>query len=525
MGIIPEYQRRQLASSLVGTPGIDRSGQMIAESVSQAVGNVTNSLMGLAAQRQEAKDLAFAQKTLLDFDLRAEETEKTHKQGFAEFRGDPMEPVKVLRSSLESNANSVIESMPSGGARSLVERNIWSSVKQRVEQSVNYYDGKDSIDMLKQKMSNTATNKDLTMDAKKLFLQEYLRQGEQVYAVQGKILGPENKVKLQEYMRSELPKSYIVAAIDDNPAEAITALKSGWFDKILTPEERAKYKNDAVSALAAQKEKTEILNLATNISQNNTMFQKYVNNTLTYEDIQAMPDKLAADKLNQMRLKAKPYNIAEKQAKYMDLYGEVMSPKMVKGEGEKAKYKAPFNEALNLQRRIIDAVNEGELDAEQGSSLLKKFNIPNVKKINEFKLFPDNSTFGRAYDFVKKEGAKNKLAPSIQTKALVNFDREMEKLGENPPADLADALRKAYVDAVRVSRPELVQMQGTPNRILNPDRTSIKVSTGKTDVKNPVRIPPKNMKVGAGVGDVQFNENQKAWYKKEEDGSWALLKN
>ena len=67
MGSIPRYQREKLASSVVGTPGVDASGQQVGQSVADSFENVTNTLFKIASERQAIVNEAEATKKFIDY--------------------------------------------------------------------------------------------------------------------------------------------------------------------------------------------------------------------------------------------------------------------------------------------------------------------------------------------------------------------------------------------------------------------------------------------------------------------------
>ena len=67
MGSIPRYQREKLASSVVGTPGVDTSGQQIGQDAAQALGQVSNTLYKVASERQAIVNEAEATRKFIDY--------------------------------------------------------------------------------------------------------------------------------------------------------------------------------------------------------------------------------------------------------------------------------------------------------------------------------------------------------------------------------------------------------------------------------------------------------------------------
>ena len=76
---IPQVYREKIASSVVGTPGVDTSGQAIGEAVAQPA-------FELAINRQQNLDMAETNRLSLDYKLRAMDTLEKLKTSYA---GEP----------------------------------------------------------------------------------------------------------------------------------------------------------------------------------------------------------------------------------------------------------------------------------------------------------------------------------------------------------------------------------------------------------------------------------------------------
>lgn len=480
MAIIPEYQRQRLASSAVGTAGVDTSGQQMAKSIAGATSQVADAGISLAVKRQEAKDAAYAQKTLIQKDLEYDVKWREHRAANSQFRGDPTERVDAFRSMLEDDYQSTIDSMPAGNARTLVESNLMGIIGKKLNQEsayaeqnqgvLAYQDGIESVDLLKQKMSLVASEGNFALSDKKVMMAEYLRQGEKVVEVQSAVLAAPELAKLEKYMREELPKSYLATAIDTNPQEALGAIDGKWFDKLIPAEDRAAFRKNALSSFEKQKEVADLNYLAENVNSNKDAYEKYLDGTLTYNDVRAIPDARFAEKLNALRLKAKPFTASDKFNKYMDLYGQYTE--LVKGIGNDAKARQPLDKMIQFQNQVIDAIGEGEMDGESGRSLMKNLAIATGKKIkstegwgSDFKKMSE--PYQMAYNTIRSEARKAKFPTSTQAGMLLEFDRQLAMAGPDPtPQRVNEAIRTAMTETLHRTNPSFVWANKDTTRVL-----------------------------------------------------------
>lgn len=68
MGRINRYQQNKLASSIVGTPGVDTSGQMLGQSISQTAGSLANTVFQVESAKQEIVNASETLKHTSQFD-------------------------------------------------------------------------------------------------------------------------------------------------------------------------------------------------------------------------------------------------------------------------------------------------------------------------------------------------------------------------------------------------------------------------------------------------------------------------
>lgn len=255
MGVIPEFQRQRLASSVVGTAGVDTSGAKIGESIAGAAESIQKPVMNLAVQRQESKDAALANNTLIGFDMALNKAYSEHQSEYQSFQGDKMDRVKAFQTKSEELFKSTLDATPSAAARDLVEKHGFAVQKTYIDREMEsadknqaalaYTNTMNSVDLLGQKAEMIGKDAGLTLPQKLARTQELLNQGQTTYAAAYSLLSPENRTKLEKGIPETISKSLLYANFDSNPDDTKKMLASGLFDKFLSTEDRTKLQKQA----------------------------------------------------------------------------------------------------------------------------------------------------------------------------------------------------------------------------------------------------------------------------------------
>lgn len=99
-GSIPQITRERLASSVVGTPGVDTSGQKIGESLASAATDVGTAIGQYAIEKQTQYDQAEANRLVLSNNMAAIDSMETAKKTYAD---DPEKAGPALMEQLKTN--------------------------------------------------------------------------------------------------------------------------------------------------------------------------------------------------------------------------------------------------------------------------------------------------------------------------------------------------------------------------------------------------------------------------------------
>lgn len=498
MPTIPKFEQQKLASSLVGTPGVDTSGQMIAD----AVGGVAQTGMQVfgkkAIEKKQIQDTALANKTLVDFDVALEQAYVEHQKSY---KGDPIGKTQFLKDNAQRLLQQFADPIESSEVRGAVERMGYSRIGEKVTNEVKWADQQSTQNTID---ATTTANDTLANEAYIAGLNnngtravEVLQSAEQNIAAAKLVLGEKDSQKL----RKNVAQGYVSGLMEQHPEELKAALDRGDFKKIFDPEEVRKLKGDAVEQVKKARETAETNYFAAHIAEYPQQWERLKANTITYAEIEQIDDPIIAKEMKEIWLKGQPYTPEDKRDRYMNLYGETLE--LVKGTGTGAYTKGSLQQVIKLQAKIVAAAREGSINADDASSLLKKFAVPTQKKLQHagdwFGLASGLSEpYKRAYDGVRADAKRYNLTPSTQASILVQFDQELEKLGVDKPtnADTDAAYQTAYKEIIRKVNPNLLKASDVTNAVGNKKDGVQPIysgpSTAKADrsIKPPVVVAP-----------------------------------
>lgn len=477
MAIIPRFERQKLASSIVGTPGIDTSGAQIAESVAGVANKGLQVLGQQAIQKHEIQKAAEANKTLVDVDV---ELEKAYIQHQKDYKTNPKDKTQFFKDNAERILQTFADGTEDPEVRSTVERIGYGRIGEKVTNEIQWADKQATQNTID---TATTANETLANEAYIAGINNNVSRALDVFTLAEDNIAASKLAlgeKDSEQFRKNVQQGYISGLMEQHPAELKAALDRGDFKKVLTPEETRKLKDDAVAAVKGMKEKQDMNYFVGNISQNQQSYEKYIAGTLTYAETQQIPDEKFGNTLNELRIKGIPFSAAEQFAEGMDLYGEVM---------DVAKGKSTLEQVVKLQSKILSKVQQNQVSREAASSMLKQLVKPASSKLDHADDFYGffnkmSAPYKRAYNGVREDAKRHNLSPSTQLSVLVEFDQELAKLNEENPnsAQVDQAYDTAYKNVIRKTNPSLLKSTEVTNAVGNKQIGVTPIYTGSTKV-------------------------------------------
>lgn len=249
MGNIPEFTRRRLASSVVGTPGIDSSGQNAANAIAQSAGNVGSTFGQLAVEQAVAKDKAVAFDKQIGYEGALEEVHAQHVKDYAAFDGDPVTRAEAFRSKAAELRDATAEAMPSDRARTDFLESSGTYMNSKFKEELKLASdnqvaiGADRLTSANNKIANSVyglfSNPDVSYDQKiKTLAGADARRRENVRNA-GPILGAKEALKFDSDSSKSLVNAAASGFLDKDPLGGLKFMKEPEVKDILGAKEHA----------------------------------------------------------------------------------------------------------------------------------------------------------------------------------------------------------------------------------------------------------------------------------------------
>lgn len=260
---IPRYQQRELASSVVGTPGVDTSGAKLAEVAGGVADSALKTFGEMAIKRQEAANVAAANKSLIDFDLVLEGAQLEHEKNFAGYRGAPTERMRAFKDRAFTLLDEHLTGIDSTPVRQTVQRLGQTYIQQRIAREVQTASQQQAVNAFDDVVSSANT---LSIEARKAGrsndlarFDELFRQADGVRVAAGAVLSPEQQQKLGTDVPKSLATGYLFGLNETDPGKAAEILESDRFKRIFSPDEVKTLIQNAYDAQSQKEKRAEDL--------------------------------------------------------------------------------------------------------------------------------------------------------------------------------------------------------------------------------------------------------------------------
>lgn len=513
MARIAKFQQRKLASSLVGTPGVDTSGQQVFNALARTAGTATTVFGQLLTKRQRVKDDALTNKAIIDLDLAQEELLRDHQREFAEFRDDPRERVKIFQDKSRKLFREATDRIPSRNAKQnfslLGERVLGAKLSREAkEASANqgilaFNDTVDSVNQLALEAAQLGLDVTLSLAEKRNRLLTLVQLGGSTVAIAKDILSPENHRKLQEDTPEAILRGAIATLTTNNPQELLFLLKDENVQKQFTAEEIAKFTNDAVRNLKTGEERRDLDTLFNSFTEGTELLDRFKRKdpTLLAELENAEPSAfIEAFKEYVINRPVDPVVSAARQAGLLTALTELG---IKKKKNKKKTMKASLDDAMDFIVDATKAAQDGEITEGQFNKHLSGVFGPFFDKIKKersggvssvFNLDPTVFAFNIAKDWFRRNNIDDDKDGIISV--MEDFDFLLTQQGEVTKASMSKAMTTAIRNLMVSRDPRLGLLQGTPNIIIKEDRDILQGVPGDADT------PPIAGQAIAGPGVV-----------------------
>lgn len=526
MAKIPEYQQRQLESSVVGVPSLDTSGKRVAEGFTQLGETGMNVFGRKMIERQQALDAVEANKQATDYEVELEKTFQAHQQNNA---SDPVGKTDLFKAQAEQLLAERVKNTKGKAAQQSVavigQRILGNKLAQEGKWALEQQSSNAVIDVGETlgKRAESAYQFGLDGDVQQAL--EAFHTHEKVLIASKAAISPESYAKLQKAAPETLAKAAVNGMLASHPEkvnEFLKALPAG----TLEPEQVAKYKEEAKSAILNIQKTREFEYLTQTVAQKNPeLFDRYLNADPTLlGDLENYPDKKTAGIMREIILKQNPITADVKAERTLELYADYAQLGAIKRDGKVVSVKADMESVLKFQADVMKAVKNGEISAKTGATFIKDLSAPLAKKIAEKtgKSFgemvgfsqPDDMQVGvRAInDWVSKQ--KNIANPNgTKVEMLQRFVSRMNTEKPKNREEVSKLIKSIQVEQAQLDHPEIAGMDVPPAAHYGSSGVLAPVAPGsKAPTSAKVKAPYKRM----------YSASTKKYYRVFPDGKKEL---
>ena len=498
---IPQITRDKIASSVVGTPGVDTSGMAIGQSIAKGADEVAQPIWEYAINRQQNLDLAETNRLTLDYKLKAMDTLEKLKTTYA---GEPEKVGPVFEQYLKSNLKDTTKlasnprvALSVGTGR---DTSFFDGILIRQQQAWAYKQRNDlnykSIidqgnDVIAQAESMARSN--APYFEKMNYFKPLASAVGTLVAGAGGVVSPKGQSVLEAKM---LPTLYTRVAYgmmeSGNPAQAVALSEDKEVQKAFedNPKELDTLHKLAMGRVEGMAKEQEWHTLITPLIDSPKLFADISSGKTDWTTLQSMPDSFLKTQLENLALKSSPENVAEK--------AEVASQFFADIHDMGSKYKrtpadTTVSNLLKLQDESLHALNEGFITKQTFQTIQNTLAIPlrdAVLKIHDPETLKKVHASGGLMSLFggKKEAPDEAVDKYVGGYNTINSMLKMQ--GKDKDWQYKSDVIKKYIDMWNSAKPEDRDSQGRP---YNPQSMAYKAMGMGVGDSYPTRYGPRKI--------------------------------
>lgn len=445
---IPKYNREQLASSVVGTPGVDTSAANIFNSVADTADTFSKIAADAAAERKSRIDKAEALKLASDYEI---ESYKIFEQHTKENAAAPTESTKVLRERLETRMSEISQGITSPGVKDYFTSSAINTVEKNVFRGFDWEKTQEAANAQSNAMKTIENRADEAnfagRDGDFNKFAELMAGVPAITEVTKGILSAEKQREMESLAPKAIVTDYIYGALDANPALIAKQIKDGSLDyfvdaegntqRLLSPEDKKKYLDIAKERVVKLSDEAEANFLIETMAEQDRLAELASKKALTQADIESIPDKDAQAVFQKLYQKSNPMSDVQKSQIAQKLNTEFFEmTKRFVTDKQPIEDKVKLRHLLNFRNRVYE--NFDALSTDQQNQFIKKL-LPAIDKQLSKKAHWFSSELG---DYGKGFNEINAWVDKIPTGSRIG-DVEV---GEQTRNSLKNSVFTAYVE-------------------------------------------------------------------------------
>ena len=476
MARIPKFQQKRLASSVVGTPGVDRSQEQAFGAVSQAAGSAANVFGQLAAKRQKAKDDTLVNKAIIDLDIQQEGLLREHQRENSDFAGEPEVRVQAFQDKSRKLFRKAVDGIPSRNARQrfsiLGEQIVGAKLSREAKEA-------DEINQLALEAAQLGLDIGLSLEEKRNRLLTMVQLANTTVTDSKNVLSPENHTRLKESAPEAILRGAISTLVKNNPQELLVLLNDDNVKKQFTPEELAGFKENAIKNLRIAEDRRELDQLFSAFDEGTEFLDKFKQNDPTIlaqlQNSEGSPF-LRAFSEYLINEPVDPIALAVREAGLLDRKAD-LDIKKKKKKSKKKTMKASLEDGMDFLVDATKAAQDGEITKAQYRKHLTDVLGPFYDKMKRergggitslFDIMPSTFALNIAKDWFRRNNLQDDNDGLVTV--MEDFESILAKEGPVTRASMSKSIGTALRNLMVKRDPRLGLLQGTPNSVIDDNR-------------------------------------------------------
>lgn len=408
---IPQLYREKLASSVVGTPGVDVSGQMTGEFVARGAEETAAPIWGITehqqAQRDEAEYNALMVQHKLNLGAAAEDIK-------VKFASNPDAAGPAMQQAIKDSNSSIVQMTNNPRVKLLAQKGdpfmeTWTLKETYQWASQQEYNNiikgaKTVMDAAGQKLATIGANQGLSVSDMK----EQMKPEISILASTVAAIRASKHPELADGFEAAGMKSYYKQLLDNTmeyqPAKAVQLATDPEVTKYFTADEVKKYQNDALSAVKSFPVKMQTRLVQEDLAAHPQLINDVLNGKATYADVDVWQ-------------KTHDYGLHDETCKWLKDITMNVAPEGASADRDRLRATF-FDDARSIGFKIIN----GSVKLSEKEGVDKAIASQDIKNLYKFQ---DEILSATARGIISKEEAKtytDALYNPLVAKTMQNHD-------------------------------------------------------------------------------------------------------
>lgn len=381
---IPQITRDRLASSVVGTPGIDTSSQQTSIALAGAAKDVVEPLANFAIARQQALDTTEANRLFTDYKMN---TVNSFEKIKIDYANNPEAAGPAFIETMQDHLAATTKSASNPRVGLLVGRGDpyfdGIMVRQQQQWALAQREGLDKAAIIDQGNNLADTAQNIGADpntpyvVKKQNLLPLFSAAGNLSAGAFAAAHPASAAELQNRIGPTIMTRAIYGMMQSNPAQAVQFTQEPEVQKAFesNPKELETLHNASIDRLKGLAGQEKWNSIAQPLVDSPDVVRDVANGKVSWADLDQMPQTELVNQLKKMSLETSPKSIGEQQQAISDFYSRAHDLGIGIKKGEE-KPEVSVAQLVDFQTDLAKAYNGGTISKATYMNMTKQIAAP-----------------------------------------------------------------------------------------------------------------------------------------------------